>query len=191
MDPNRELKSITACALMLLVLSSCRPATAAPTSEASPPTLILSETPPEATQAIPADTSVPPTHTPTQPPSVGTDITIQLPEGDAARGQTLGEKAIPNAGSCEGCHIGSRPPGPKFEASDDTPAIGQLAGIRIADPDYAGNATTVEQYLFESIVLPDAYLVEGPWMFPMPGAYSEKLSLQDVADLIAWMLTFK
>ena len=134
--------------------------------------------------------------TPTQIPAVGTDITIELPEGDPQRGQGLAEDEIKGLDgyslSCSFCHVGARPPGPIFAATGELPAIGERAAIRIASADYAGAATTPEQYLIESTVLPQADLVEGRFSAEeMPEDYGERLSRQDVADLLAWMLSLE
>jgi hypothetical protein len=49
---------------------------------------------------------------------------------------------------------------------------------------------TSEQYLLESIVDPNATLVSGFEANLMPGSFSGRLTPQDAADLIAYMLTF-
>jgi hypothetical protein len=123
---------------------------------------------------------------------VGTDITIELPPGDPERGLDLADRLV-DGYCCTDCHVSSRPPAPNFAASDELPAIGERGAIRIAAADYTGAATTPEQYLFESIVLPDAYQVEGRWAdyAEMDEDFGERLSQQDVADLIAWLLTLK
>ncbi|RPI32745.1 MAG: hypothetical protein EHM70_08145 [Chloroflexota bacterium] len=115
---------------------------------------------------------------------VGTDITIALPEGDATQGETLA-----NGQGCVACHI-TTATGPAWQPSGDQPGIADRSTLRLEQPDYTGTATTPEQYLFESIVDPHVYLVEG-YTTVMPNIYGEKLSAQDTADLIAYLLTFK
>ena len=165
----------------LFLLAGCggqattQPEPPAPTSKPAPSTATPTLEPPTATPE------------PTQIPGVGTDITIELPEGDAERGRVLAKRGIPI--NCVGCHVGSRPIGPNFAATDELPAIGERGAMRIAAEDYTGAATTPEQYLFESIVLPQAHLNEGRWMENMPADYDELLSSQDVADLVAYLLT--
>lgn len=117
--------------------------------------------------------------------TVGTDITKQLPPGDVARGEALASKL-----GCTACHILS-PTGPAWLASGTQPGIGTLAGTMYTQPDYKGSAKSPEQYLFESIVNPPAYVVPG---FPdnvMPTNYGAQLTDQDLADLIAYLLSLK
>lgn len=117
--------------------------------------------------------------------AVGTDITIELPEGDPVTGETL---AV--AQGCTACHI-STTAGPAWLASATEPGIGIRAEQRLTQADYAGNAVSAEQYLLESIVLPNIYLVEGFNQGIMPGTYSDLLTEQQVADLIAYMLSLE
>lgn len=132
------------------------------------------------------------------PNAVGTDITVELPAGDAARGKTIAE----TTGACAACHItGANVLAPAWEASvaADGKGVGTHVAERFSAADYAGQATTPEQYIVESIVAPNAYIVppgEGaiwPAAGPstMPQDYGKKLTKQDVADLIAYLLTLK
>lgn len=117
-------------------------------------------------------------------PPVGADITKTLPAGDATKGETLA-----TAQGCVGCHI-TTTTGPAWNATGSEPGIGTRAETRFTQPDYTGAATTAEQYLFESIVHPEAYLV--PNFQPlMPKTYGQTLTDQDTADLIAYLLTLK
>ena len=115
---------------------------------------------------------------------VGSDITVELPEGDAARGERLATTE-----GCAACHV-STPTGPAWQASETEPGIGSRAETRIAQPDYTGSAGDAHQYLFESIVLPHEFLVEG-YDAIMPNSYADSLSPQEVADLIAYMLSLR
>jgi mono/diheme cytochrome c family protein len=118
-------------------------------------------------------------------PVVGTDITKELPEGDAEAGETLATSL-----GCIACHIAA-PTGPAWLPTADQPGIGDRAAARLSQPDYAGEAETPEQYLFESVVAPNAYIVSGFSEGIMPAIYSTSLTDQDMADLIAYMLTLK
>ena len=106
---------------------------------------------------------------------IGTDIESELPEGDPALGQALFEGEL----GCAGCHV---------------------AGADVVAPDIQGIATraaarvpgmSAEDYLRQSVILPGAYVVEGydPTMSTLN--YGDRLTPQDVADLIAYMLTLE
>jgi len=128
---------------------------------------------------------------------VGTDLTVALPTGDAAAGQA----AVTTLG-CTACHIsagGAAPVGPAWPAESDPngQGIGTRAGLRLSEAGYTGDATTAEQYLFESIVSPDAYIVPGNATYAangksiMPHTYSTLLDAQHMADIIAYLETLK
>jgi mono/diheme cytochrome c family protein len=116
--------------------------------------------------------------------SAGTDITVELPEGDAQRGELLAASQ-----GCTACHI-STPTGPAWAAAAQEPGIAERAETRLTQPDYTGTAEDGHQYLFESIVLPNIYVVDG-YSPIMPADYDRTLTLQDIADLIAYMETYR
>ncbi len=106
--------------------------------------------------------------------------------GDAARGKklynqsTLGTRSAPG---CATCH--------KYDASE---------GPEDAAPYTAGTATraatrvpgmSAEEYIRESIVNPDAYVVEGWQAGDMYQTWAEELTEQQIADLVAYLLTEK
>jgi hypothetical protein len=133
--------------------------------------------------------------TPVAVDGVGTDIAQELPAGDTASGE-----ALATAQACVACHVASAT-GPAWLAASDPngQGIGTRAGLRIEQDDYEGAATTPEQYLFESIVLPDAYLVPGVPTYVnaqtgqsiMPHDYGDKIDAQMMADLIAYLMTLE
>lgn len=135
-----------------------------------------------------------PSATPTpNPNAAGTDITIALPAGDATRGATL-------VTACQACHVAQgNVLGPAWESAQaqDGKSVAQHAAERFLAPDYTGKATTAEQYLFESIVNPNAYITPpgqgATWQAAgpstMPANYGETLLKQDIADIIAYLLT--
>lgn len=123
----------------------------------------------------------------------GTDVAIELPEGDPDRG---GKIAL--ARGCTACHITGAPKiGPAWERSLSPDGINsaELAARRIAADDYNGVATSVEQYMFESIVSPNVDIVppgEGAnWAIAGPSTmlteYGTLLSRKDLADIIAYL----
>jgi mono/diheme cytochrome c family protein len=122
----------------------------------------------------------------TQAPSVegvGTDITIDLPEGDPDRGSQLAQSG---EGGCSACHELATV-GPAWAASGSQPGIATRAGQRITEADYTGAATTATQYLIESIVATNAFVVPGFQEGIMPSDYGQRLTAQQVADLVAYM----
>jgi mono/diheme cytochrome c family protein len=124
---------------------------------------------------------------------VGTDITVALPAGDAAQGE-----ALATSQACTACHV-TTATGPAWLASayPSGQGIGTRAEERLAEADYTGAATSGDQYLFESIVQPDAFIVpDQPSYAPagtsvMPHDYGAKLTEQDMADLIAYLQTLE
>ena len=128
------------------------------------------------------------TAAPALPPgeSVGMDIAQTLPEGDAENGRTLAEGPL----GCAACHTLSTV-GPAWAGDATTPGVGTRAAARIDEGGYNGAATTADAYLLESIVDPNAYLVSGFAANLMPADFGGRLTPQDAADLIAYMLTFK
>ena len=119
--------------------------------------------------------------------TVGIDKRAVLPVGDEESGKTLVESAD---FGCIACHVISTV-GPGWEAEGDLPAIGPRAAIRIAADDYTGEAETPEQYLLESIVNTNAYIVEGYNPALMPGDYGDRMNAQQAADILAYMQSIK
>lgn len=119
-------------------------------------------------------------------PTFGTDLTAALPSGDAGRGKTLAEGPL----GCANCHI-LAPVGPAWMAQAGQPGIGTRAETRIKQSDYTGKATDATHYLLESIVLPNAYVVQGFQPSIMPQNFGQRMSAQDLADVIAYLLTLK
>jgi mono/diheme cytochrome c family protein len=143
----------------------------------------------------PAYANYTPEPTPTIIP-VGTDITVELPAGDAANGKLVSERI---GIACTVCHTGASLIGPAWlaAAASDGKGVAEHAAERINDPGYTGHATTPEQYLFESIVQPSVYIAPGgtyataEGVSLMPPYFGERLTEQEVADLIAYLLTLK
>jgi cytochrome c2 len=102
---------------------------------------------------------------------------VPLPPGDAAHGAELFTESVNSAPPCSTCH-----------QTDENMLVGpgmkgfsQRAGSRVS-------GETAEQYAQESITHPASFVVSG---FPnaMYNQYGSKLSPQDIADLIAYLLT--
>ena len=100
--------------------------------------------------------------------------------GNAANG----EKLFASQG-CAACHSikeGEKIIGPSlFHA-------GQTALNRIKDATYKGKAKTAEEYIRESIVEPNTYVVPGFPAGVMVQDFSKKLSAQELDDLVAFLM---
>ena len=120
-------------------------------------------------------------------PLAGDDITKALPAGDAAKG----EKLTTSLG-CAACHmISPSGVGPYWPADGGNAGIGERAAAYLTEDGYTGKAASAEQYLFEAIVAPGAYVVSGYAEGVMPPTYATTLTEADLADIIAYLLTLK
>jgi mono/diheme cytochrome c family protein len=116
--------------------------------------------------------------------AVGTALDTPLPAGVADNGQKIFA-----AQGCAACH--SLKPDEKL-VGPSLAGIATRAGDRVKAADYKGKTTTGELYIRESIVQPSAYVVPGFSDGVMPQDFGKvKLSAQDLADLIAFLLTQK
>lgn len=100
-----------------------------------------------------------------------------LPAGDASGG----EQVFRGQGGCSACHSlepGERLVGPSLSG------VATRAAIR--KPDYSA-----EMYLHESIVNTNAYVVEGFHDSIMPESYANRLTQQELADLVAYLMTMQ
>jgi len=119
-------------------------------------------------------------------PTVGSDITKELPQGNAENGEALTVSL-----GCTACHtIAPDGIGPYWLPTADQAGIGERAASRYQQSDYTGSATSDYEYIFESIVLPADFLIDG-YNNLMPNTYANTLTDQDVADMIAYLLSIK
>ncbi|GAB4568893.1 MAG: hypothetical protein Kow0077_00480 [Anaerolineae bacterium] len=118
---------------------------------------------------------------------VGVEVNAdELPAGDAARGEALYNS---NELGCSSCHLGGviAPPteGSYTRAQERVATVPELAGY------------TPEQYLVESILQPNAYLVPNEQgkvyhtggISIMQQNYSTRIDAQDLADLVEYLKT--
>jgi cytochrome c2 len=122
---------------------------------------------------------------------VGSDLTVPLPTGDAARGADLfAQKVKASNGSsapCAACH--SLQPG-NIKTGPSLAGIGTTAATR--EP-----GKSAEDYIRESIQNPNAFIVpDNPAYLSngkslMPASLGNGLSDQDLADLIAYLASLK
>jgi mono/diheme cytochrome c family protein/uncharacterized membrane protein len=100
-----------------------------------------------------------------------------LPPGDAARGAELFSQSVNGAPACSNCHTltGGQGAGPSLQG------FAQVAGSRV-------KGQSAEVYTFYSILSPSKHLVQG-FSNVMPSDYATRLSRQQTADLITYLLT--
>lgn len=124
-----------------------------------------------------------PTETPglTSTPFPEIELNLDLPEGDAEAGLV-----VANMFQCIGCHT-NPVRGPAFTSINDMPAMLERGELRIASSDYTGRATTSQEYILESIFLPEIHLVPGEWARPMSQYALDFITEQELADLLAWL----
>ena len=121
--------------------------------------------------------------TPTpNPNAVGTDINVQLPSGDAANGEKLFNGKGPGGQyPCAACH--------SLEVNK-TLVGPSLAGIS-ATAAKRKDGYSAEKYLAESILLPNAFVVQGSNPDIMPKNFGQLMDKKDLADIIAYLTTLK
>lgn len=102
-----------------------------------------------------------------------------LPPGDPVRGAELYMQSSGGSASCQSCHSldGVKGAGPPLDG------YAGVAGERV-------KGKSAEVYTFESLLRPSKHLVRG-YSNMMPSDYAEKFSRQEIADLIAYLLTLQ
>jgi mono/diheme cytochrome c family protein len=100
-----------------------------------------------------------------------------LPTGDPARGAAMFAQSLNGAPTCSSCHM-----------LDDKTVVGPgLKGYSAAAGTRDSNLSAAE-YTFQSISQPALYLVSGYGNL-MYNQYAQRLNAQQIADLIAFLLT--
>jgi mono/diheme cytochrome c family protein len=121
--------------------------------------------------------------------AVGEDVAAILTElatvrGDVLHGQELYNGLAPvldgSLLGCAACHNGQTAPSVEGTWT-------RVNDIRLLEPQLAGY--TVEQYLIESIVHPNAYIAPDYLEGLMPTFYGTRLDLQQLADLLAYLMS--
>lgn len=118
--------------------------------------------------------------------------TKPVDEGDnpIAKGERLFGTASPSCSACHSLSAGADMAGPTLAG------LVTRAETVLASSDYQGEATDVEGYIQESIVAPSAHLVTGAMYSAdgtsfMPSGYGDSLSDEEVAQLVAYLMSIK
>jgi len=151
------------------------PPTAAPTQAAANPTALpATPIPPTATVGVPATATTARTAPATAASGGGGGA---APAGNPARGQQV----FNGVGTCSSCH----------NVANETTLVGPgLKGIATR----AGTrkpGMSASDYLHESIISPNAFVVSGFQPGIMPQNFKQMLSTQQIDDLVAYLLTLK
>lgn len=130
--------------------------------------------PPEQAAALPTLRPAATTMTPATPMTES----VTEPAGDVSAGEVIFHEGKGSAPACVNCHAAE--PGP-FALGPVMTGISERAGSRI-------DGMSTEDYLHQSIVHPGDYIVSG-FRPVMPSSYGENLTEQDIADIIAYLMT--
>ncbi len=107
-----------------------------------------------------------------------------------AIGQALFHKSPPGCFACHSTTAGVNLVGPTLAD------IAETARKRIADSDYHGKATDAQGYIHESIVDPNAFVVEGPTYSSggrslMPTGLENGLTPEQIDDIVAYLMSLR
>lgn len=126
--------------------------------------------------------TVEPTEEPTAEP---TEEPTAEPAGDAVRGEQLYNlPTLGAAGSAPGCAACHSPLEGTVIVGPSHFGVGTAAASRVS-------GMSAEEYLRESIVDPNAFIVDGFVADIMYQLYGEQLSEEDIADLVAYLLSLQ
>jgi len=103
--------------------------------------------------------------------------------GDAERGSQLFQESVNNAPACVACHAWTEVAFSRYgtQTGPNLYGVGNRAGTRLA-------GVSAREYLEQSILEPAVHLAED-YQNNMYQDYADHLSDQDLADLIAYLLT--
>ena len=125
-------------------------------------------------------------------PSAPTAASVATPAPSASQPVASGKGDVANgeklfaSNGCAACHSfkeGEKLIGPSLYH------IGQAAANIIKDSSYQGRAKTAEDYIRESIVEPNLYIVPGFSAGIMLQDFGAKLNAQNIDDLVAFLMT--
>lgn len=163
-------------------------ATSTPTELPPTPT----DVPPTATEAPPTETPtlIPPTATPTEEPA-GANLTDEqqaivdaVMVADVSNGETLFNVLNDTGFACSTCH--------NVNSLDRLIGPGLLGIPERAETRVEGEPAII--YLWNSIIMPNAYIVEGDPVYPeglMPQNYLEIYTEGEIHDIVAYLMTLE
>ena len=138
-----------------------------------------------ATQLIPSRPEAAPS-APAGGAPAATAPAVSQPAAAPGKGDAVNGEKVFNTQACNACHSlkeGEKIVGPSLYH------VGQTAANRIKDSGYRGKAKTAEEYLRESMVDPNVYIVPGYAAGIMIQDFGKKLNAQELEDVIAFLTT--
>lgn len=95
-------------------------------------------------------------------------------------------------GGCGGCHVIPGAPGATGVLGPDLSRMGEIAAERVQGKDYKGKAKTIQEYMTEALLEPDAYLSPDCGGNPcpkglMPASLTEALSEGEFKAVIGYL----
>lgn len=108
------------------------------------------------------------------------DQSVESFVGDAERGAEIFRLGTNGAPACAGCHL-TRPMLSRVMVAPNLSGFAKRAAGRV-------EGLSAHDYAFASITDPSGFVVDG-FKDLMYSRYAERLSAQDIADLIAFLIT--
>lgn len=110
---------------------------------------------------------------------------------DPARGEALFKGSTIGTASAPGCITCHNVTGTEKLVGPSQAGVATRAADEIKSAKYTGTAKTAEEYLRESIVDPNVYVVDGFQPDVMYKNFGKELSEQEIKDLVAYLMTLK
>lgn len=142
--------------------------------------------------AIPSPTGTP-TRIPTQTATTGPTRTTAPLRASVAPDPARGEELF-HVYKCDSCHDVTQPEPGGFYAPNLGNFSAEAARI-LGSPEYTGTAATTADYIRESVLYPNVYIVPGALYLDAPGQsamyqdFGREMLAADLEDIIAYLLT--
>lgn len=114
-----------------------------------------------------------------------------VPEGDPSKGEQLFKQKTIGMGDAPGCQTCHSTVPEEVIVGPSLFGVTNRASETIASSAYHGEATTISEYLMESIKTPNAFVREGFTPGVMYQGFSEELTEEQMLDLIAFLKTLQ